>query len=180
MKNLDNNKTAKSIAKFLTVMYYKNLVDINCMYIGGWLVISITLDHSKYWKESPDYDEKYVEFIEEAYDYGRKHIGNTSELSKMVELTGVDINEVNVIFTHINIKKTYRIINEYLELNNIIFKLLAEKAHPNITYYLDMDNGPTWMDNIRDLEIDFGINLTQVDFDYIENLDDSDPGNVVS
>ena len=43
-----------------------------------------------------------------------------------------------------------------------------------------MDNGPTWMDNIRDLEIDFGINLTQVGFDYIENLDDSDPGNVVS
>jgi hypothetical protein len=43
-----------------------------------------------------------------------------------------------------------------------------------------MDNGPTWMDNIRDLEIDFGIDLTQVNFDYIENLDDSDPGNVVS
>ena len=41
-----------------------------------------------------------------------------------------------------------------------------------------MDNGPTWMDNIRDLEIDFGIDLTQVNIDYIENLDN--PENVVS
>lgn len=178
MKNLDDNNTGKSITKFLTVMYYKNLVDINCIYIGGWLVISITLDHSKYWKESPDYDEKYVELIEEAYDYGSHRFGNLSELSKMVELTGVEINDINVIFTPINIKKTYRIINEYLELNNIIFKIVAEKAHPNITYYIDMDNGPTWMDNIRDLEIDFGIDLTQVNIDYIENLDN--PENVVS
>ena len=62
------------------------------------------------------------------------------------------------------------------ELNNIIFKIVAEKAHPNITYYIDMDNA--WMDSIRDLEIDFGIDLTQVNFDYIENLDN--PENVVS
>ena len=102
--------------------------------------------------------------------------GNLSELSKLVELTGVEINDINVIFTPINIKKTYRIINEYLELNNIIFKIVAEKAHPNITYYIDMDNA--WMDSIRDLEIDFGIDLTQVNFDYIENLDN--PENVVS
>lgn len=152
----------QQIAKALTKLYnsllikdkFKFRLEVTTEVYSSDIVVYritmyVTVDHAKFWSESPEWDGEYFNFIDNLKD---TYEDKLDDITKYILPTEQYV--VYIKFEHFN-TDTYKPLLDYLGKQRIPFKIAHDGYMPNLEVVIDENYPEDWNDIMGDISSHF-------------------------
>lgn len=154
----------QQIAKALTKLYnsllikdkFKFRLEVNTEVYNSDIVVYriymiVTVDHARYWSESPEWSGEYTNFLDNLRDEYEEELDSITKYILPTEQYVIHFK-----FEHYN-TDVYEQLLDYLGEKGIPFKIEHDTFVPNLAVVIDEDYPEDWDNIMKDIESHFDI-----------------------